>query len=382
MLKKLFKPKFVKFDEKYTKLTAEEESIIEVISNDIRKEVLKTKGKDKLPYHGRAVHTKGYCALKAKFEVLDNLPAEYAQGVYANPGIHDAVIRFSNAGGLVAPDRRLGVIIGFSFKVFDVEGTKVTPDEPEAPTMDFALVNTPVFFTNQLKDYALLSKLAFAFNGYLADGLVGKAKFGIHWLTKYGKEIPDFEAFKTLNAFRKTVTVKPKNPWMYDYFSQGVVRHGDYMGKIRVTPTKESLAKINHPDLHLFSDNETIRNTLIKEIGEHDYQFDVQIQLCRNLKKQPIEDITKEWKESDAPYVTVARLTVPCQDVPEDGNFEVMEHLSFSVFRALEENRPIGRIQQSRLEAYRTSSKVRHEANQVERKEPTSLKQVFDKTYF
>lgn len=59
-----------------------------------------------------------------------------------------------------------------------------------------------------------------------------------------------------------------------------------------------------------------------------------------------------------------------------------MEHLSFSVFRALEENRPIGRIQQSRLEAYRTSSKVRHEENQVERKEPTSLKQVFDKTYF
>lgn len=45
MLKKLFKPRFVKFDEKYTKLTAEEESIIEVISNDIRKEVLKPKVK-------------------------------------------------------------------------------------------------------------------------------------------------------------------------------------------------------------------------------------------------------------------------------------------------------------------------------------------------
>lgn len=384
MLKNLFKskPKYVKFDEKYTRLSAEEESIVDMITDDIRqfvKQNNKGKGYD---HHTRAVHAKGYCALKAKFEVLDNLPAEYAQGVYATPGIHDAVIRFSNAASAIAPDRRLGMGIGLSFKVFDVPGPKLTPDEPDAPTMDFALVNAPVFFTNKLEDYAYLSKLNFGLNSYLDGSKLNKAKFVFSWLTKYGKELPDFEGLKTLNAFRKLATIKPKNPWLYDYFSQGAVRHGDYMGKIRITPTKESVKKINDPDLHLFSEDEAVRKALLKEISEHDYQFEVQVQLCRNLKKQPIEELTTEWKESEAPFVTVAKLTIPCQDVPEDGNFEAMEHLSFSTFRALEENRPIGRIQQSRLRAYRASSEVRHEQNQVKRKEPTSLRQVFDKTYF
>lgn len=384
MLKKLFKskPKYVRFDEKYTTLSAEEESIVDMITDDIRQFVKQNNKGKSYDHHTRAVHAKGYCALKAKFEVLDNLPAEYAQGVYATPGIHDAVIRFSNAAATIAPDRRLGMGIGLSFKVFDVPGPKLTPDEPDAPTMDFALVNAPVFFTNKLEDYAYLSKLNFGLNSYLDGSKLNKAKFVFNWLTKYGKELPDFEGLKTLNAFRKLATISPKNPWLYDYFSQGAVRHGDFMGKIRVTPTKESIEKINNPDLHLFSEDETVRKALLKEISEHDYQFEVQIQLCRNLKKQPIEELTTEWKESEAPFVTVAKLTIPCQDVPEDGNFEAMEHLSFSTFRALEENRPIGRIQQSRLRAYQASSEVRHEQNQVKRKEPTSLRQVFDKTYF
>ncbi|WP_296405736.1 catalase family protein [Psychrobacter sp.] len=381
MLKKIFKPKpkYVKFDDQYTTLSAEESALIDVISADIRKEVQSSKGKNKLDYHGRAVHTKGYCALKARFEVLDNLPAEYAQGLYAKPSTHDAVIRFSNAAATVAPDRRLGLAIGLAFKVFDVDGLKLTPDEPNATTMDFALVNAPVFFTSQLKDYAYLSKLAFAFNGYLANGLAGKAKFGFDWLTQYGKEIPQFESFKTLNAFRKLAMVKPKNPWLYEYFSMGAVRHGDYMGKIRVTLTSESIAKINHPDINLLSEDETIRKALITEISEHDLELEVQIQLCRNLKKQPIEDLTQEWKEKEAPFVTVARLTVIRQDVPEDGNFDAMEHLSFTPFRCLEKNRPIGRIQQSRLQAYQASSIERHKGNALKRDEPSSLKQVFDK---
>ncbi|MGP4952783.1 catalase family protein, partial [Psychrobacter sp. T6-1] len=83
----------------------------------------------------------------------------------------------------------------------------------------------------------------------------------------------------------------------------------------------------------------------------------------------------------DVPFVTVARLTIPCQDVPDDGNFEIMEHLSFTPFRCLEENRPIGNLQQSRLKAYQIASETRHTLNDVKRQEPKSLKETFDKSF-
>lgn len=379
MLKKLFKPNYVKYDSKYITLSDEDNKIIDTITNDIRLYVKKSKDLNDIDHHVRAVHAKSYCGLKAKFEILDDIPKEYAQGLYAKAGIHDAVIRFSNAAAAVSADRRLGLGQGLAIKIFDVPGEKLVPGEEYSTTFDYALVNSPIFFTNSLKNYAYLSKLNFGLNGYLGDGLLGKGKFVFHWLTKYGKEFPDLEGLRSLNAFRKLATTPPKNAWLYDYFSQGAFRHGDYMAKVRVTPTKASMKKIKRTNIHLFTEDEAIRPAIIEEIREHDYQFDVQIQLCRNLKKQPIDQLTQEWKESDAPFVTVATLTIPCQDVPDDGNLDAIEDLSFTTFRCLGENRPIGKIQHSRLRAYQASSKARHEHNMAKRKEPTSLKQIFDK---
>ena len=380
MLKKLFKPKYIKYDPKYITLSDEDNKVIDAITEDIRLYVKKSKELNNIDHHTRAVHAKSYCGLKAKFEVLDNIPKEYAQGLYAKAGTHDAIIRFSNAAAAISSDRRLGLGQGLAIKIFDVPGKKLAPGEENSTTFDYALVNSSIFFTNNLKDYAYLSKLNFGLNGYLGDGLLGKGKFVFYWLTKYGKEFPNAEGLRTLNAFRKLATIPPKNAWLYDYFSQGAFRHGDYMAKIRVTPTEASMKKIKRTNIHLFTEDEAIRPAIIDEIREHDYQFEVQVQLCQNIKKQPIEQLTKEWKESDAPFVTVATLTIPCQDVPDDGNVEAIEDLSFTIFRCLEENHPIGTLQHSRLRAYQASSTARHEYNEAKRKEPISLREVFGKS--
>ncbi len=107
MLKKLFKPKYVKYDPKYITLSDEDHEIIETITNDIRLYVKRSKALNDIDHHVRAVHAKSYCGLKAKFEILDDTSKEYAQGLHAKPGIHDAVIRFSNAAAAISADRRL-----------------------------------------------------------------------------------------------------------------------------------------------------------------------------------------------------------------------------------------------------------------------------------
>lgn len=382
MLKKLFKPKYEPYNPKYIELTPEDERNIRAITDDIKNYIESSNKISQVDYHTRDAHAKGYCVLEAKFEILDNLPAEYAQGLYAKAGIHDAVIRFSNGAPLVAADRKLGFAQGLAIKIFDVPGKKLATDEEDSTTFDFNLVNHPVFFCNRIEDYAYISKLFLGLPAYLEKGAKGKAKLAFDWLTNRGSRLPTKEAFKTFRAVGGFITIKPKNTWLYDFYSQGAVRHGDHMAKIRLAPTKASAKKITRRKLDVNARDEAIRPLIIDEIREHGYQFDVQIQLCRTLKKQPIEDLTKEWKASDAPFVTVAKLTIPCQEVPDDGNFEIMENLSFTPFRCLEENRPIGNLQQSRLKAYQIASKTRHRLNKVKRSEPKSLKQTFDKSFF
>lgn len=382
MLKKIFKTKYIPYNPEYIEITAEDERNIRTITDDIKSYITRSDKVSDINYHTRDAHAKGYCALKAKFEILDNLPKEYAQDFYAQSGIHDAVIRFSNGASRVSPDRKLGLAQGLAIKVFDVPGEKLAPGEEDSTTFDFNLINHAVFFCNRIEDYSYISKLFLELPDYAEKGARGKAKLAFNWLTNYGSRLPSKESFKTFKALGGFTTIEPKNTLLYDFHSQGVVRHGDYMAKIRVTPTAASTKKITRRDLDVDAKQEAIRPLIVEEIREHDYQFDVQIQLCRNLKKQPIEEITTEWKESDAPFVTVATLTIPCQDVPDDGNFEIMENLSFTPFRCLAENRPIGDLQQSRLKAYQIASETRHRLNDVKRQEPKSLKQTFDKSFF
>lgn len=382
MLKKLFKPNYVPFDSKYIELTAQDERDIRTITDDIKSYIARSDKASNVDYHTRDAHAKGYCALKAKFEILEDIPAEYAQGLYEKSGIHDAVIRFSNGSSRVFADRKLGFAQGLAIKVFDVPGEKLAPGEEDSTTFDFNLINHPVFFCNRIQEYTYLSRLFLDLPKYTDNGAVGKGKLAFNWLTNYGSKLPTKESIKTFKAVIGFTTIEPKNTLLYDFHSQGVVRHGDYMAKIRVTPTAESDKKVTRREVDVNAREEAIRPLIIDEIREHDYQFDVQIQLCRNLKKQPIEEITTEWKESDTPFVTVARLTIPCQDVPDDGHFDIMENLSFTPFRCLKENRPIGNLQQSRLKAYQIASETRHRLNDVKRREPKSMKETFAKSFF
>ena len=56
---------------------------------------------------GRAVrgaHAKSFGLVKAEVEILADVPAAYAQGIYAKPGRHGALIRFSSTSGHLGTD--------------------------------------------------------------------------------------------------------------------------------------------------------------------------------------------------------------------------------------------------------------------------------------
>jgi hypothetical protein len=80
----------------------------------------------------RNAHAKGYGLARGEFEILSGLPNEYTQGIYAKPGRHEAMVRFSNGTNHVGGDRFLGPITGIGLKIFGIEGKTLLEDEPDS----------------------------------------------------------------------------------------------------------------------------------------------------------------------------------------------------------------------------------------------------------
>ena len=74
--------------------------------------------------------------------------------------------------------------------------------------------------------------------------------------------------------------------------------------------------------------------------------------------------------EAFSPFVTVAKVRLPAQDISGADNLERMDALSFTPWRVTAEHAPLGEIQRVRKEAYRRSSTTRHRLNGQERREP------------
>ena len=80
----------------------------------------------------RDAHTKGYGLVKPEVEILGGLAPECAQGIYALPGRHEALIRFSDGSPHAGADARLGNAVGMGLKIFGIEGQTLLEDEPNS----------------------------------------------------------------------------------------------------------------------------------------------------------------------------------------------------------------------------------------------------------
>jgi hypothetical protein len=328
---------------------------------------------------GRAVrdaHAKGYGLVRAEVDILDRLPAEYAQGIYAKPGRHDALIRFSNGSPHAGADARLGGATGLALKMFDIEAPTLLEDEPDTHTFDYANIGAPIFFANTVEHYLFIQELFLEAPAYFAQGAPGRHRFFKDFVTGKGTLDEDQWAWDELLAFLTVAQLRPVNLLLSTYWTMGAVRHGDYIAKVRFAPVPAFAKAVVHRTLDLASAPEVYRPALVAELRDRPYEFDIQVQLCADLARMPVEDVTVEWPEALSPFVTVAKLRIPRQDISGDDNLEKMDALSFTPWRVTAEHAPLGNIMRARKEVYRHSSILRHKLNRQERKEPCSADQV------
>ena len=335
---------------------------------------------------GRAVrdaHATGFGLARGVVEILGGLPAEYAQGIYATPGRHEAMVRFSSGSAHTGPDALLGPVCGMGLKLFGIPGPTLLEDEPDSGTFDYANINAPIFFCNTVEHYVFIQQLFLQIGVAPPAGETPEEKrarlhrFLYDWVTGMGKLPPEEWAWDELGAFLRLKQVKPINLLLSTFWTMASVRHGDYIAKVRVAPAQEYADRVTRRTLDLASAREVFRPALVAELQERPYEFDIQVQLCVDLEHMPVEDVTVVWPEALSPFVTVAKLRLPRQDIGGEDNFAKMDATSMTPWRVTEEHRPLGNIMRSRKEVYRQVSIVRHELNHQVRKEPKNLAEVF-----
>ena len=74
-----------------------------------------------------------------------------------------------------------------------------------------------------------------------------------------------------------------------------------------------------------------------------------------------IENASSEWKESDYPFIPVAKITIsaPQSEVDSEENKADCEKLAFTPWHSLVEHKPIGSINRLRQSVYQASAQHR-----------------------
>jgi catalase len=303
----------------------------------------------------RGTHAKGVCAL-AQFEVLDvaegrepALAARLAQGIFAKPGIYPATVRFGNADSKKNSDFKADVR-SLSFSVDLTRSGTVVPDAGYG-RQDFSMQNTTTLPINDSPAFLAIIKLLTASNP--AAGL---------WSLSFEDKLRVFRTLALVQV-QSHQTIKPYQQMRFG--SNVPFRHGPVeVVKYSATPSPNNLAR----PLQRSNPN-GLQDELIRHVQEDNrmssFDFGVQFldpdKMTYRGKKYDasfwIENASVEWKESEAPFHTVARLTLlrGSHLGPEETKavyFDVTHHSS-------SDSTPVGSINRARARAEAASREAR-----------------------
>ncbi|EJM66413.1 catalase, partial [Pseudomonas sp. GM49] len=276
----------------------------------------------------RDAHAKAHGCVKAEVQVLPELASELRQGVFSEPGkTWQATMRLSNGNAYPQFDS-IRDARGMAIKLFDVPGKQLLSDQQGRSEQDFVMFSHPNFFVSNVAEYR--QNVAAQ-----ADGKKMMAFFP-------GRDPRSWQVRHLFIALA-TLSPAPSSPTRTTYFSVSPYKFGEANAKFRVMPDPGSCPAYNLPEQNRKLPN-FLRNALNQQLSTDRVPacFVLQIQRQDANKYMPIEDTSIEWRESDAPFETVARINVPAQDFDTPALNLQCDNQSFNPWFGIEAHRPIG----------------------------------------
>ena len=307
--------------------------------------------------HGH-IHAKTHGVVRGEFRVLPNLPVELAQGLFATEHAYQATARFSNSASQskadYLPDGR-----GMAIKVLHVDGERVLSESDDPQTQDFVMINHPVFFARDVEDFLRLEEVAGSNERKLPK--IQKALTGGDWN-------PLHWHWQGMANAIKNASHLPTHPASNPYFSMVPIRFGKYVAKYRAVPAGDMPVSLLEVIAKFGTQADAMRLMLEETLAHQQILFEFQVQLRVSENSMPVEDATVEWPENLAPYRTVALFLIPRQDMKVESSIEARRALSFNVWHAIADHRPLGGINRLRKAVYPTAAAWRLSETDATRK--------------
>jgi hypothetical protein len=271
---------------------------------------------------GRAFHRSPAASLKGRLTVHDGLPAHAAQGLFATPDTHEAVVRMSNGAIVPQPDA-IPDVRGFAVSVRGLDAPGALGGRTDR--QDFLLINMPKFGFRDTGDFVDLLAPAARSLSAVARSMI--AQYGpVRGSLAFSKLIRDqtkpFSGYATA-AFHSCLPVK----W------------GPYAAQIHVEPVGARRNLMAWRDF-----GADIRD----RIARGPLTWEVQAQFYTDPVSTPIENGDVTWRGEK-----IAVATLVCDELAE------VEQDRFYPWAALEEHRPLGELMRARKVAMLASSRNR-----------------------
>lgn len=291
---------------------------------------------DKKHGAGRAFHRKQVAGVRGELEVLVNVPVHARFGIFAKPRTFDVLVRMSN-GGLVTQTDAIPDIRGLAFSVRGIKGAGAMGKPVDR--QDFALINRPEFGFQDSTEFMMVVPA-------VARGQVALTK---SLVSRYGPLGGIREAARLTKDLLRPFTGFATEP----FYSAAPIAIGPYAAKLRIRPVDQH---------RLVSAPLNFTNDLALRLNEGPISYNVQLQFYVNDEDTPIENGAKKWSTAASPFESVARLTIPQQDMESTEGLELARQIEqdrFDAWSALAAHRPLGEIMRARRAAYYPSQQER-----------------------
>lgn len=308
----------------------------------------------------RDAHAKAHGCVRATFDVDAGLPHELRRGVFVPGKRYQAWIRFSNGASEISPDKTKDAR-GMAIKLTGVAGEKILPEEKDAKTQDFIMINHPFFFVDSPRQYLAMLK------GFHEKIIFDKTNVFNALAAAWQLGLRD-----TLLALKVNRT-RIANPLYEQYWSMTPYRLGIGPGRKAIKFFAKPCANDRPKAPGFFSrpDADYLQKAMAGTLSSGAACFNFYLQIFKDFESTPIEQSTVEWKEDAAPPVLAARITIPAQKFDSSAQMTFCENLSYTPWHALPEHKPLGAVNRARRVVYTAVSKLRHGLNGASRLEPT-----------
>ena len=296
----------------------------------------------------RPVFLKSHGVAHGVFRIKKDIAADLQVGLFSGTE-YPCWIRFSS-DTLPANDDYKSTV-GIGLKLFDTPTPKIFGN-PNDNTFDFIMQNMDVFFVETAKEMCEFTKAGVVDGDY----------------TPYLEAHPKTKAI--LDEMAKPVGSALAIPyWAILPFRFGSDRYAKY----KLEPTIEV-----PPPSHPPTEPSYLANDLANRLLEREHVFRFCVQLRTDKTTMPLDEATVAWPVDSSPFIHVADVIFPKQDIHHGNQSVYGENLSWNIWRVTEDHRPVGSIADARRAVYEVAARLRRNTNGIPIGEPDEPKDVAD----